>query len=163
MQRKLTRNFKQIVYALYILVLYTLLPDWRVEHFIGGKCVTISCCNKWMVDFNFLRGVLPFAQRKRLWEKYRAKCRKQRPSTNQPDVATGSQVCMKNSPMYHPGAIAYTIAGGVPKVGQLQNSAWTLSDTCTFKIINVQSTNSVNTERVRDAVIPGTSGLSKFS
>ncbi|KAJ8980295.1 hypothetical protein NQ317_005215 [Molorchus minor] len=65
------------------------------------------------------RGVLPFAQRKRLWEKYRTKCRKQRPSSNQSEIVTGSQVCMKNSPMYQPGAIGITVANGVPKVGQL--------------------------------------------
>lgn len=55
------------------------------------------------------RGVLPFVQRKRLWEKYRAKCRKQRPSSNQSEIVTGSQVCMKNSPMYQPGAIGKSI------------------------------------------------------
>ncbi|KAK5646050.1 hypothetical protein RI129_004514 [Pyrocoelia pectoralis] len=108
-------------------------------------------------------GVLPFTQRKRLWEKYRTKCRKQRPSTNQPDIITGSQVCMKNSPIYHPGAIAFTIAAGVPKVGQLQNSAWTLSDTCTFKIINTQTVTSTSSEKTRDSATPGTSGLSNLS
>ncbi|CAG2062350.1 unnamed protein product, partial [Timema podura] len=66
-------------------------------------------------------GVLPFGQRKRLWEKYRAKSRKHRPSTATADIVCGSQVCMKNSPMYQPGAIGFTISGGVPKVGQLLN------------------------------------------
>ncbi|CAH0557316.1 unnamed protein product [Brassicogethes aeneus] len=109
-------------------------------------------------------GVLPFAQRKRLWEKYRTKCRKQRPSSNQSDITTGSQVCMKNSPMYQPGAIAFTVAGGVPKVGQLQNSAWTLSDTCTFKIINVDSKSTTAGDKGRgDASGPGTSGLTNLS
>ncbi|CAH1996841.1 unnamed protein product [Acanthoscelides obtectus] len=91
-------------------------------------------------------GVLPFTQRKRLWEKYRAKCRKQRPSTNasQSEIVTGSQVCMKNSPMYQTGAIGITIVGSVPKVGQLMNAAWTLSDTCTFKVLNVNGGSSTN-------------------
>lgn len=112
---------------------------------------------------SFYRGVLPFTQRKRLWEKYRTKCRKQRPSTNQPEIIAGSQVCMKNSPIYHPGAIAFTISTGVPKVGQLQNSAWTLSDTCTFKIINTQITTTATSERTRDNSTAGTSGLSKYA
>lgn len=47
---------------------------------------------------------MPFGQRKKLWEKYRAKSRKQRPSTTS-EIVTGSQVCMKNSPMYQPGAV----------------------------------------------------------
>lgn len=106
----------------------------------------------------FFRGVLPFSQRKRLWEKYRAKCRKQRPSTNQPEIVCGSQVCMKNSPMYQPGAIGFTVAAGVPKVGQLMNAAWTLSDTCTFKIINVQNSSL---ERNKESS-SGISGLCKF-
>ncbi|XP_049822850.1 E3 ubiquitin-protein ligase UBR5 isoform X3 [Aethina tumida] len=109
-------------------------------------------------------GVLPFAQRKRLWEKYRTKCRKQRPSNNQSEITTGSQVCMKNSPMYQPGAIAFTVAAGVPKVGQLQNAAWALSDTCTFKIINVQSSGPTNGDKGRgDTNCPGTSGLTNLS
>lgn len=58
--------------------------------------VTSHCC---------FRGVLPFGQRKRLWEKHRAKSRKHRPSTVAADIVCGSQVCMKNSPMYQPGAV----------------------------------------------------------
>jgi hypothetical protein len=54
---------------------------------------------------SFFRGVLPFGQRKRLWEKHRAKSRKHRPSTVVADIVCGSQVCMKNSPMYQPGAV----------------------------------------------------------
>lgn len=52
------------------------------------------------------RGVLPFAQRKKLWEKYKAKSRKHRSSTvSSNDISYGAHVCMKNSPIYHPGAI----------------------------------------------------------
>ncbi|KRT83810.1 hypothetical protein AMK59_4307, partial [Oryctes borbonicus] len=103
-------------------------------------------------------GVLPFPQRKRLWEKYRAKFRKQR--GNQSDLISGAQVCMKNSPMYQPGALGFTVVAGVPKVGQLQNAAWSLSDTCTFKIVTNQSSNS---DRLRDCIAPGTSGLGSSS
>lgn len=86
--------------------------------------------------------MLPFAQRKRLWEKYRAKCRKQRPSTAQSEIVAGSQVCMKSCPMYQAGAIGFTISSGVPKVGQLQSAAWALADSCTFKVLNVQTEKS---------------------
>lgn len=54
---------------------------------------------------SYFRGVLPFGQRKRLWEKHRAKSRKHRPSSVAAEIVCGSQVCMKNSPMYQPGAI----------------------------------------------------------
>lgn len=54
----------------------------------------------------FYRGVLPFAQRKKLWEKYKAKARKLRSSTaSSNDISYGAHVCMKNSPIYHPGAV----------------------------------------------------------
>ncbi|XP_060518971.1 E3 ubiquitin-protein ligase UBR5 isoform X3 [Cylas formicarius] len=106
-------------------------------------------------------GVLPFLQRKRLWEKYRTKCRKLRPSTNQSEIVTGSQVCMKNNPMYQPGAIGFTVAAGVPKVGQLQNAAWTLSDTCTFKIMNISSGSGSDRNREDKAGSSG-SGLYAF-
>lgn len=75
----------------------------------------------------------------------------------QTEIVCGSQVCMKNSPMYQPGAIGFTVAAGVPKVGQLQNAAWTLSDTCTFKLITSQTGAQVNDTR-RESM-PSTSGL----
>lgn len=98
--------------------------------------------NSLYIFCNIFRGVLPFAQRKRLWEKYRAKCRKQRPSTAQSEIVAGSQVCMKSCPMYQAGAIGFTISSGVPKVGQLQTAAWALADSCSFKVLNVQSEKS---------------------
>ncbi|KAK9872968.1 hypothetical protein WA026_020316 [Henosepilachna vigintioctopunctata] len=105
-------------------------------------------------------GVLPFSQRKRLWEKYRTKCRKQRPSNSQSEIVTGSQVCMKNSPMYQPGAIGFTVAAGTPKVGQLQNAAWTLSDTCTFKILHNQPNNFGGLEKLaRESLSASTNSI----
>ncbi|XP_026278748.1 E3 ubiquitin-protein ligase UBR5 [Frankliniella occidentalis] len=88
-------------------------------------------------------GILPFSQRKRLWEKYRAKSRKHRPSTTlSAEIVSGSQVCMKISPMYQAGAIGFTISNGVPKVGILQNSAWNLTDVCRFKLLPPSPTPS---------------------
>lgn len=88
-------------------------------------------------------GVLPFPQRKRMWDKYRQKVRKHRgtavssSSGNGVDgIVAGAQVIMKSCPMYQPGAIGFTVCGGVPKVGQLLNAAWNLTDVCRFKIIS---------------------------
>lgn len=106
------------------------------------------------------RGVLPFAQRKRLWEKYRAKCRKQRPSTAQSEIVAGSQVCMKSSPMYQAGAIGFRISAGVPKVGQLQTAAWALADNCSFKILNIQNEK---TDKIKGEGGTSSSGLGKFA
>ncbi|XP_047482711.1 E3 ubiquitin-protein ligase hyd-like isoform X2 [Penaeus chinensis] len=85
----------------------------------------------------FWWGVLPFNQRKKLWEKFRSKSRKQRS-----EITEGVQVGMRSSPMYHPGALAFSTSGGVPKIGQLLNAAWNLSDTCRFKILPPGGVNS---------------------
>lgn len=54
---------------------------------------------------------LPFQQRARLWEKHRARSRKQRPSSNSAqEVTVGSLVTMKSSPMYQPGAIGILLS-----------------------------------------------------
>ena len=45
------------------------------------------------------------------------------------------QVCMRNAPMYQAGSIGFTVAGGVPKVGQLLCAAWSMDESCRFKII----------------------------
>ena len=37
--------------------------------------------------------------------------------------------------MYQSGAIGFSILDGVPKVGQLQVSAWSWTDTCRFRIV----------------------------
>ena len=50
-------------------------------------------------------------------------------------ITVGSQVCKRKVPMYHAGSIGFTVAGGVPKVGQLLDSAWNITDTCRFKIM----------------------------
>jgi hypothetical protein len=88
--------------------------EWMLNFLIislrtkGQSCWFTVMCNLHLEEVTshcYFRGVLPFGQRKRLWEKHRAKSRKHRPSTVAADIVCGSQVCMKNSPMYQPGAI----------------------------------------------------------
>ena len=47
---------------------------------------------------------------------------------------SGMQVCLRSSPMYHHGAVAFTTVDGPPRVGTLMESAWSLDNTCRFKI-----------------------------
>ncbi|PNF40327.1 hypothetical protein B7P43_G05782, partial [Cryptotermes secundus] len=115
-------------------------PAQSFTEFTVDRIVSLNTCTLYTVarlesGALYWWGVLPFGQRKRLWEKHRAKSRKHRPSAVAADIVCGSQVCMKNSPMYQPGAIGFTISGGVPKVGQLLNAAWNLTDLCRFKLI----------------------------
>lgn len=123
------------------------------------KIVSLHTCTLYTVARTengnlFWWGVLPYGQRKRLWDKYRAKSRKPvRPNANAPEVTVGAQVCMKNSPMYQPGAIGFTISNGVPKVGQLMNAAWDLGDVCRFKLVSVpiaSTAGSLLTSELKD-------------
>ena len=94
-------------------------------------------------------GVLPVAQRKKLLDKYSSKKKalessgkksskdhhRGSKSSSSGEITVGSQVCLATAPLYQAGSIGYTCVGGIPKVGQLLNSAWNITDTCRFKII----------------------------
>lgn len=81
-------------------------------------------------------GVAPYSYRKKMWEKIKAKAKKQRPSSSlTSDITVGSLVCFRNTPFYPAGAIGFTTAGGTPKIGQLLQSAWSITDTCNFKVL----------------------------
>lgn len=118
------------------------LPDLSMD-----KIQSLHTCSLYSVARTenggiFWWGVLPYSQRKKLWDKYKAKSRKPVRSSGSiaagtADVTVGAQVCMKNSPMYMPGAIGFTVSNGVPKVGQLLNHAWDFTDMCRFKIVSV--------------------------
>lgn len=81
-------------------------------------------------------GVLPFDQRRYLWDKFRTKTKKPFKMVVA-DINVGSQVVMKKCPIYQTGSIGFTCTNGVPKVGQLLNSVWDFADVCRMKILNV--------------------------
>ncbi|EDV98558.1 E3 ubiquitin-protein ligase hyd [Drosophila grimshawi] len=87
-------------------------------------------------------GVLPFDQRRYLWDKFRTKTKKPFKMVVA-DINVGSQVIMKKCPIFQTGSIGFTCTNGVPKVGQLLNSVWDFSDVCRMKILNI-GTSSVS-------------------
>jgi E3 ubiquitin-protein ligase EDD1 len=132
--------------------------------FQGDKIVSLHTCILYSVvgaesGALFWWGVLPFAHRKKLLEKYAnkrkmldqlsnsskrgngrgsstaARLSASGGSSSSSDVVVGSQVCMRNSPLYQAGSTGFTVAGGVPKVGSLLNAAWSVTDACRFKIV----------------------------
>lgn len=141
-------------------------PAISYPEFNGEKIAALYTCTLYTVartELNSLYwwGVLPFGQRKRLWDKHKAKSKKPvRSSVSSGELTVGAQVCMKNCPMYQPGAIGFTISNGVPKVGQLLNAAWDLTDICRFKITtiplasnaNAASSSSLTTSDLKDLV-----------
>ncbi|KAF7232604.1 hypothetical protein EG68_10138 [Paragonimus skrjabini miyazakii] len=60
-------------------------------------------------------------------------------------VAPGSFVRMKSAPIFHAGAVGFTVAGGVPKVGTLLEDAWRITDVCRFRV-SVTSSNGHHAE-----------------
>lgn len=117
----------------------TCFTEFAVE-----KIVALYTCTQYTVARTdagglYWWGVIPFDQRKRLWDKHKAKAKKpiRSSNTNSQEVLVGSQVCMKKSPMYQPGAIGFTISNGIPRVGQLLNAAWDISNSCRFKLITI--------------------------
>lgn len=127
----------------------TAYPEFAVDKIVSLHTCTLYTVARTESNELFWWGVLPFGQRKRLWEKYKAKAKKPvRSSVAQSEIVVGTQVCMKNCPMYQPGAIGFTVVNGVPKVGQLLNAAWDLSSSCRFKIITMPIQASSSTSGV---------------
>ncbi|XP_050433400.1 E3 ubiquitin-protein ligase UBR5 isoform X2 [Adelges cooleyi] len=112
-----------------------LYSEFVVDHIISIHTCPLYTLARLESGALYWWGVLPFNQRRKIWDKYRTKARKQKTSNLNSDIIVGSQVCMKNSPLYQPGAIGITLYGGEPKIGQLLNSAWTYADVCRFQIL----------------------------
>ena len=88
-------------------------------------------------------GVAPFSQRKKNWKKIQSKSSKHCSSnTASNEIGVGSIVCLKNGPSFGDGAVGFTTKDGVPRVGRLTMSAWSITDTCTFKIIQTSDRRS---------------------
>lgn len=116
----------------------TSFTEFSVEKIIALYTWTLYTVARTENGGLFWWGVIPFGQRKRLWDKHKAKAKKPiRSNIGGIEVVVGSQVCMKNSPMYQPGAIGFTISNGIPRVGQLLNAAWDMTDICRFKLITI--------------------------
>ncbi|XP_037950085.1 E3 ubiquitin-protein ligase hyd isoform X2 [Teleopsis dalmanni] len=114
--------------------------------FIMDPIVSINVCSLYTAvrtenNNIYWWGVLPFDQRRHLWDKVRTKAKKPF-KTVATDILIGSQVIMKKCPIYQTGSIGFTCSNGVPKVGQLLNSVWDFADVCRFKILNINTSFS---------------------
>ncbi|THD21469.1 Hyperplastic disc [Fasciola hepatica] len=57
-------------------------------------------------------------------------------------VTPGTFVRMKSAPIFHAGAVGFTVVAGVPKVGILLEDAWKITDTCRFRVNTALSSTS---------------------
>lgn len=127
-------------------------PEFHQDPVVALHVCSLYSCVRLQSGALYWWGVLPFSQRKKLWEKATSRAKKHKASSHASEIVAGSQVCMRNSPMYHPGALAFTTAGGLPRVGQLLSAAWNLPDTCHFKILSEKKADST------DSAAAGSSG-----
>ncbi|XP_055998190.1 E3 ubiquitin-protein ligase UBR5-like isoform X2 [Ostrea edulis] len=108
-------------------------PEFQTDKIVSLHTCSLYTCARLESSALYWWGIMPFGQRKKMLEKTKKKKTKDGSVTS--DVGAGSLVCLRSSPMYHGGALAFATVDGVPKVGQLLESAWSLSDTCRFKIL----------------------------
>lgn len=98
---------------------------------------TSPLCTIFRTDSNDLYwyGILPNQPRRKLLERLKDKTRlKQRTDTQQQTITIGSSVCLISNPYYNQGAWAFSVRHGQPKLGQLMEQAWLLSNTARFRI-----------------------------
>lgn len=119
----------------------TLFSELQGERIQSIHVCSLYSCVRLYNGSIYWWGVLPFSQRKKIWERMCQRSKQSKGSSSQnSEIVVDSQVCMRYSPVYHPGALAFTTANGHPRVGQLLAAAWNLPDACQFKIINPKPT-----------------------
>ncbi|KAK3087035.1 hypothetical protein FSP39_000732 [Pinctada imbricata] len=111
--------------------------EFQTDKIVSLHTCSLYTCARLESGALYWWGIMPFGQRKKMLERTKSKKKKGKDSTSASagDIVSGSLVCLRSSPMYHSGAIAFATIDGVPKVGQLLESAWSLADTCRFKIM----------------------------
>ena len=75
------------------------------------------------------------------------------------------QVCLRSCPLYHPGSIGFNISSGIPRMGQLLESAWNLDEKCRFKVLplgNEKLPCNAPVIEEQETDVPGSLGLSGF-
>uniref|UniRef100_A0AAR2J8U3 E3 ubiquitin-protein ligase UBR5 n=1 Tax=Pygocentrus nattereri TaxID=42514 RepID=A0AAR2J8U3_PYGNA len=109
----------------------------------GERIVSLHCCSLYtcaQLDSSlYWWGVVPFSQRKKMLEKARAKNKKPKSSAGIQKIITINL----NNPLYHAGAVAFSVSAGVPKVGVLLESVWNMNDSCRFQLRSPESLKSM--------------------
>ncbi|CAK5111307.1 unnamed protein product [Meloidogyne enterolobii] len=76
----------------------------------------------------FWRGIYPFNERRKIWEKIRARKKQVTFESCGSEIVVGSEVRTKSTPIYSFGSIAVNFSQGIPM------DAWTLNETCRFRV-----------------------------
>ncbi|VDD85214.1 unnamed protein product [Enterobius vermicularis] len=107
----------------------------------------------------FWFGIYPFEERRKIWERLRSRSRR-RVTFDVNEIVEGCEVRTKSQPIYSAGSVAISFQSGVPMVGKLMESAWTLAEICRFR---VQTPSQYDAERPDDGSCLSASGHIKSS
>uniref|UniRef100_A0A8D3AE47 Ubiquitin protein ligase E3 component n-recognin 5 n=1 Tax=Scophthalmus maximus TaxID=52904 RepID=A0A8D3AE47_SCOMX len=119
-------------------------PELQGERMVSLHCCALYTCAQ-LENSLYWWGVVPFSQRKKMLEKARAKNKKPKSSagiSSIPNITGGLarwSVCLRNNPLYHAGAVAFSVSAGIPKVGVLLESVWNMNDSCRFQLRSPES------------------------
>ncbi|KAK7885986.1 hypothetical protein WMY93_025607 [Mugilogobius chulae] len=120
-------------------------PELQGERMMSLHCCALYTCAQ-LENSLYWWGVVPFSQRKKMLEKARAKNKKPKSSagiSSIPNITVGTQVCLRSNPLYHAGAVAFSVNAGIPKVGVLLESVWNMNDSCRFQLRSPESLKSM--------------------
>nr|AZA04905.1 E3 ubiquitin-protein ligase [Anisakis simplex] len=104
----------------------------------GEKAVALYACPMFSLvrtlNNNFYWwGIYPFNERRKLWERVRSRSRRH-VTFDVSEITEGCEVRTKSHPIYMAGSIAISFVSGVPMIGTLMESAWTLAELCRFRV-----------------------------
>ncbi|ESO86003.1 hypothetical protein LOTGIDRAFT_129991 [Lottia gigantea] len=114
-----------------------LFPEFQTDKIVSLHTSTLYTCARLESGALYWWGVMPFAQRKKMLEKMKSKKKKTKDSasgSSNTEIVAGSLVCLRSAPIYLVGNLGFTTVDGIPKIGELMSCAWSLADTCRFKI-----------------------------
>ncbi|XP_065062827.1 E3 ubiquitin-protein ligase UBR5-like isoform X1 [Rhopilema esculentum] len=115
-------------------------PEFKGQAVVGLHVCDLYTCVQLANGSLFWWGVFPFEQRRKLMDKVKQKAKKSAINGSSL-IQAGTQVCLRSCPLYYPGAIGFTTVNGEPKVGELLEQAWTITEKCSFEILKNKKIN----------------------
>uniref|UniRef100_A0A914LF91 Ubiquitin-like domain-containing protein n=1 Tax=Meloidogyne incognita TaxID=6306 RepID=A0A914LF91_MELIC len=98
----------------------------------------------------FWRGICPFNERRKIWERIRARKKQVTFESCGSEIVVGSEVRTKSTPIYSFGSIAVNFSQGIPMIGVLYEDAWTLNETCRLHVFgNANAYDNYNGEKLQ--------------
>ena len=94
-------------------------------------------------------GINPFNERRRVFEKTKSKAKKYQ-SSSVSDIKIGSEVRTKSNPVYAANSVAVNLTNTTPMIGILMENAWSLTETCRFRIYVPDQYDQLKEETTKD-------------